>query len=145
MIRILSHMKILKEDNKPILITDNLYISSFAPAYNKETLESHNISHIVVAAAGLVKKFPENFTYLQLTLLDSPQEDIKKYFDETGKFIHECISNNGTALVHCHAGISRSSTIIIAYLMKYKKMKFQEALSFSKNKREKINPNSGMN
>ncbi len=145
MIRILSHMKILKEDNKPILITDNLYISSFAPAYNKETLESHNISHIVVAAAGLVKKFPENFTYLQLTLLDSPQEDIKKYFDETGNFIHECISNNGTVLVHCHAGISRSSTIIIAYLMNYKKMKFQEALLLVKNKREKINPNTGMN
>lgn len=143
MIRILSTMKLHKEDNKPVQIIENLFIGSFAAAGNKEALQANNITHIVVAASGHQQKFPDNFKYMTLTILDSPEEDIKKYFDETGVFIDECIKSNGSALVHCHAGISRSSSVILAYMIKYKKMKFEDALALAKSKREKINPNQG--
>ena len=44
-------------------------------------------------------------------------------------------------LVHCMAGISRSSTITISYLMKYKNMKYQDAYNHVRERREIISPN----
>jgi len=41
------------------------------------------------------------------------------------------------------AGKSRSSTIIIAYLIKERKMTFEEAFNYVKEKRIKIQPNKG--
>jgi predicted protein tyrosine phosphatase len=38
----------------------------------------------------------------------------------------------GNVLVHCNRGVSRSSSIIIAYLMKRKGLGLKEALEFTK-------------
>ena len=53
------------------------------------------------------------------------------------------IGKNIFLFKYSHAGISRSSTIILSYLIKYKKMKFDDALNLIREKREKINPNPG--
>ena len=45
--------------------------------------------------------------------------------------------------VHCVAGVSRSSTIVISYLMKINKWTFDKSLQFVQNKRPKIMPNNG--
>lgn len=44
-------------------------------------------------------------------------------------------------LVHCQAGISRSATICIAYLMYLKHLNLDEAFDFLKSKRSVISPN----
>jgi protein-tyrosine phosphatase len=44
--------------------------------------------------------------------------------------------------VHCAAGVSRSASVVIAFLMKEFKMKFQEAFDFVKERRPQIMPNS---
>lgn len=100
LMRVFSTAKILKEDNKPVEIIENLYIGSFAAADKKEILYNHGITHIIVAASSLMKKFPEDFTYMHLDILDSPEIGIKKYFDETGEFILNCLNQGGKILVH---------------------------------------------
>lgn len=55
--------------------------------------------------------------------------------------LDEAFSNGSKVLVHCHAGISRSPTITIAYLMHHKMMTLLEAYKFVKNKRAIISPN----
>ena len=46
-------------------------------------------------------------------------------------------------LIHCAYGVSRSPSIVIAYLMKKYKIDFDEAEHFVKRKRPEIRPNEG--
>lgn len=48
---------------------------------------------------------------------------------------------DGRILVHCQAGISRSATICLAYLMMTKRVRLEEAFEFVKQRRSIISPN----
>jgi protein-tyrosine phosphatase len=51
--------------------------------------------------------------------------------------------NGRNILVHCFAGISRSSTTVIAYMMKELGYTFRKALAHCKARRKEVLPNSG--
>jgi dual specificity MAP kinase phosphatase len=70
--------------------------------------------------------------------LDYP---IHIHFDESSAFIEEMRKQNRNVLVHCHAGVSRSATIVCAYLMKKNNWSMDQALGFIKGKRERVRPN----
>lgn len=55
--------------------------------------------------------------------------------------VEEARANNKVVLVHCMAGISRSVTITIAYLMKYHRMSVHRAYQYLKDMRPAISPN----
>jgi protein-tyrosine phosphatase len=55
----------------------------------------------------------------------------------------EALMSGGTVLVHCFAGISRSASCIIAYLMQELNMPFFEAMSYTRKRRPIIFPNYG--
>ena len=71
--------------------------------------------------------------------MDYDTENIIKYFGECINFI----KGEDKVFVHCAAGESRSATIVIAYLMWNKKMTFDKAYNFVKQKRYRIYPNFG--
>ena len=143
MIQLSSTIKILKDDNAPIEIIPHLFIGSIGSASNLKQLQSFKITHILCCAKGIKNFFPDNFKYLNLEILDSQNINIKQHFEESYKFIDDALKYNGNVLVHCHAGISRSSTIVIAYIMKSQKMSFDKVLDLMKAKREKVKPNDG--
>ena len=68
--------------------------------------------------------------------------DLEDYFDEASKFIHDSLAVTNT-LVHCMAGISRSTTLLIAYLIRYRGMTSDDALNHVRNRRSIVNPNPG--
>lgn len=51
------------------------------------------------------------------------------------------IESIGRILVHCNKGVSRSSSMVIAYLMKRHSMPFDHALAFVVKRRPVANPN----
>ena len=53
------------------------------------------------------------------------------------------IAGGGGVLVHCFAGVSRSATCVIAYLMQEKEMSFEQAFSYASKRRPVIFPNMG--
>ena len=61
--------------------------------------------------------FPNFFTYKVLEVMDAPSENLERYFNEVSRFISRAIKSGGKVFVHCHAGVSRSATFVIAYLM----------------------------
>jgi len=75
--------------------------------------------------------------------MDVPWQDISKYFLVAIRFIKEALSNGGKVLVHCYAGVSRSATIVIAYLMQEHNLGYYEAMTFVKRKRPEVFPNAG--
>ena len=124
-------------------ITDNIYISDLASSQNKDRLKEDGITHILSAVLGFEPTFPDDFNYMNIYVRDIETEDLSFYFDVCGDYIHKAINNNGKVLVHCSYGISRSASLVIAYLIKYKEMPYDDAYMYVKKKRNIIEPNEG--
>uniref|UniRef100_A0A5S6QDX0 Protein-tyrosine-phosphatase n=1 Tax=Trichuris muris TaxID=70415 RepID=A0A5S6QDX0_TRIMR len=120
-----------------------LYLSSEYAAANLELLLQRGITHIVNAATAVDNYFPNLFTYKRIQISDLPTENIKQYFGECNDFINEARYANGKCLVHCNAGVSRSATIVMAYLIKYECMSVEHALSYVQERRSIVSPNNG--
>eukprot|EP00345_Euplotes_harpa_P004067 CAMPEP_0168331516 /NCGR_PEP_ID=MMETSP0213-20121227/8380_1 /TAXON_ID=151035 /ORGANISM="Euplotes harpa, Strain FSP1.4" /LENGTH=86 /DNA_ID=CAMNT_0008335307 /DNA_START=185 /DNA_END=445 /DNA_ORIENTATION=- len=70
------------------------------------------------------------------------ESNIKKHFYTCIKFIDSALEADEHVLVHCAAGVSRSPTMVIAYLMHKNQWTFEKAFAFVKNKRSCVDPNS---
>eukprot|EP01080_Neovahlkampfia_damariscottae_P005462 gene5462-9280_t len=121
-------------------ILDNLYLGSLPDSTNFMELKNHKITHILTVILGTTPMFPEEFQYLNIPALDMDGENLINYFEKCILFIEEGIKKGGV-LVHCRKGRSRSSTIVIAYLIKTQKMSLKDALKFVQQKREIVQPN----
>jgi protein-tyrosine phosphatase len=87
-----------------------------------------NISHVLTVAHNLPPVFPDNFKYKNIAIYDFPHYDISKHFKEGISFIREGVVKGKGVLVHCQMGISRSVTMILAYLMTYEGLSYSNAL-----------------
>lgn len=65
--------------------------------------------------------------YYQVPVLDRGDIDLKYYFDEVADMVEQVRQAGGRSMVHCVAGVSRSASLCIAYLMKYAGMRLREA------------------
>ncbi|KAK3828510.1 MAG: protein-tyrosine phosphatase-like protein [Benniella sp.] len=91
----------------------------------------------------MVLDFPDDFTYKVIQVPDLDYINLIQHFPDTFKFIDDAISNGGKVLVHCMAGVSRSATIVTAYMMKHKKMSASDALVAVQSIRPIVDPNDG--
>ncbi|RGB33303.1 dual specificity phosphatase, partial [Rhizophagus diaphanus] len=80
---------------------------------------------------------------LKIDITDDPSSNISKHFHECIDFIENAKSTNGRVYVHCLAGISRSTSIVIAYLMNSQKIHYNQAFNLVKEKRPNVKPNQG--
>uniref|UniRef100_A0A670YU24 Dual specificity protein phosphatase n=1 Tax=Pseudonaja textilis TaxID=8673 RepID=A0A670YU24_PSETE len=81
--------------------------------------------------------------YLGIEAHDSPTFDMSPYFQPAADFIHKALSKSGgRILVHCAVGVSRSATLVLAYLMIYHHLTLVEAIKTVKDHRGII-PNRG--
>jgi predicted protein tyrosine phosphatase len=126
--------------DEPHQAIPGLYISSAAAARNKETLSRLGITHILIAAKGLYPAHLGEYNYMLLEVQDWAGEDLLYYFEEAIKFIDEG-RKEGNVLVHCMAGVSRSASIVIAYIMHAEKVPFQVAFDKLKKARPIVHPN----
>ncbi|XP_050579184.1 dual specificity protein phosphatase MPK-4 isoform X2 [Bombus affinis] len=84
-----------------------------------------------------------NLTVKYIQVTDMPREDLLTHFEDSYEFIDHSLQQNEKILVHCYFGISRSATIVIAYLMKKYKKSFYDAFEAVKEKRRFVGPNAG--
>ena len=102
-----------------------------------KTLKDLGISHILICGSYLKTFHPKDFNYLQLEMDDSLEEDLNKFIPNCFDFIEK----SQKIYVHCAAGISRSASIVIAYLMYKKKITYEQSYKIVKEHRKEIFPN----
>ena len=125
-------------------IIDKIFIGSYSNAKDIEELEKNNIKYILNCASECKNMFEDKIKYLKLEIMDQNDFPIHDYFEKGAQFIHECLNNNdGNILVHCMQGKSRSTSILMAYLIKYKKENTNSAYKIIKAKRRLTMPNLG--
>jgi protein-tyrosine phosphatase len=86
--------------------------------------------------------FPD-IDWYRLVIDDDESERISEYFFKVHSIINQAITDNKNVIVHCAAGMSRSASLVIAYLMIENRWSFEETYNFVKNKRPIIEPNIG--
>ena len=59
----------------------------------------------------------EGITYKRLTVRDDEDEDIARHFEDAHAFITDGLRSGSSVLVHCRAGISRSASVVVSYVM----------------------------
>lgn len=126
-------------------IEKNLYLGGLAAAKDIDTLNKLKIAHIItIDTCPLPRSILElnHITTKFIQLPDFPKEDLLSHFDDTEAFIEEGL-RKGAVLVHCYFGVSRSATVVIAYVMKKYGLTYLEALEKVKKKRKIVSPNQG--
>lgn len=127
----------------PSKICDYIYLGSYQNAINQLELKKLQIKFILNCAHECPNTPIKNIRYKHIKLYDDPHCDLSQHFSAAFSFINEAINSKSNILIHCAMGVSRSSAILIAYLMKHQRMSFQDAYWFVKKRRSIIFPNFG--
>ncbi|XP_014640295.1 PREDICTED: dual specificity protein phosphatase 13 isoform X3 [Ceratotherium simum simum] len=128
----------------------NLFLGDAYAARDKNKLTQLGITHVVNVAAGKFQvdtgaKFYHGMPleYYGVEADDNPFFDLSVYFLPVARYIRTALSvPRGRVLVHCAMGVSRSATVVLAFLMIYENMTLVEAIRTVQAHRN-ICPNSG--
>lgn len=120
-----------------------LYVGSSYCNDNPSVLLNLGITHILnVSAETTVNVYNINWRikWKQIKIEDTQTYNIRYNFEEAFQFINEA-KGYGKVLVHCDQGISRSPTIVIAYLMYQYRSSLSSAYQRVQSYRPQIKPN----
>jgi hypothetical protein len=132
------------------IIVDKLFLGNVRCVTEKKVLNILDINIIISILSedeyerfGVTRDCIGDREWCRLILEDDEDEKIGDYFTEVRRIIKEGIEKEKTVLVHCAAGISRSPSFIIAYLMRENGWDYEKAYRYVKDRRPYIRPNSG--
>lgn len=142
-------------------ILPNLYLTDMYTATHPLTLQRLRITHVVSVVSDPWYVYPRGVNHLCVPVQDCEEVDIGRYFDGVVEWIRRALHSNPSSnmnansgggdgdeggarvLVHCMWGMSRSASIIIAYLMATQGMSLMRSLMHVKAKRSVVRPNRG--
>ena len=145
--------------NDIVEIIPRLFISNWDTSNNPVVLQNNNIKAVITletiqkSADTLAYYDANNIDHIYIYIGDHPMENISQYFDRTYDFINRHISRGDNVLVHCMAGVSRSASIILNYIIRktYENNQaktcpcnvFKDVLEYARSRRPILNPNPG--
>ncbi|XP_031458853.1 dual specificity protein phosphatase 13-like [Phasianus colchicus] len=127
----------------------NLFLGDLVTAHNRFVLWKMGVTHVLNAAHGTAYShggqdfYGATIDYYGVPAHDLPSFDISQFFFSAAEFIHKALSTPGAKiLVHCAVGVSRSASLVLAYLMINHHLPLIEAIRTVKEHRW-ISPNRG--
>ncbi|QSZ32459.1 hypothetical protein DSL72_002033 [Monilinia vaccinii-corymbosi] len=130
-------------------ILPGLWIGDILSTYNTPHLHSKNISTIISLTDQPLPQWLRA-QYHELGILhqdyrvqDDVLEDLLCIMKETCDAIDKSLHEGRGVLVHCGLGISRSGTTVLGYVMRERAVDREQALSFVRQKRSRVHPNTG--
>jgi protein-tyrosine phosphatase len=122
-------------------VADRLWVGSSMNSKDLKLLQSLGITHILNATAEEENFFENNFVYHRVPLYDRTSERSLPFSEDTISFISSAHGANGTVLIHCQEGISRSPTLALAYRMAKDHVPLGECFKQMRKLRPEIEPN----
>lgn len=118
-------------------ITNNIYLGNYKSSKRK-IIDMEKFDVIVNCTATL--PFHHNKTYnhrlrVHDNLTTISNIELFQNIMRILPIIHNHVKNNRKILIHCKAGMQRSVTLVVAYLVKYHKLNIEQAKSYVKSKR----------
>lgn len=126
---------ILMSNNMPFL-----YLGDAQSSMDTNFINDKRIRYVVNCTRDL-PVLPD-MPYMRIPVDDVYSENISAYFGDAIDLIEKARKEEAAILIHCYAGISRSATIVIAYLVS-KGINLEDALKYILRKRKKVCPNRG--
>jgi len=129
------------------LIIPRLYLANLFTAQDEKQLSALGITHVlsVLEDPPVLPRSMPHLKTLHIPVADSPNADLLRHLDETTAFIKSALAESGEnkVLVHCLVGMSRSATVVCAYLVATTSMRPTDAIGFVSSKRVVVSPNPG--
>ncbi|CAL4087821.1 unnamed protein product [Meganyctiphanes norvegica] len=119
-----------------------LFLSG-ARAVREARLHELGITNVINTAMELPEQPLDNIEVTTVQLQDVPGADLSQYLHQICDKLESIRMNDGRALVHCVAGVSRSPSFVLAYLVKYGGMSLREAYQHVHDIRHSVRPNHG--
>ncbi|KAL5105440.1 Sentrin-specific protease 7 [Taenia crassiceps] len=130
------------ESPLPTAVMPHLLIGCQADAMSAKVCAEFGVTHVInVSADGETSPHVPPSRFLRIPIHDNGRADMVPYFERAFAFLDSAKDCSGRVLIHCFAGISRSPTLAIAYLMHDQRITFDEAYNRVKAMRPKISPN----
>jgi predicted protein tyrosine phosphatase len=152
---------------EPSRITDHVLLGDKRQASNLAMLRRLGVRRVLTIAREVDLRHVlagSEIRHMWISKADSEDEDLLEVLSAAFGFIgeggpaacgsdsrrayaranaDEAVAANEQVLVHCLAGISRSATVVLAYLMQSHRMTFRDAIVHVKSRRPIVYPNSG--
>jgi len=124
-------------------ILPHLFIGNERDAASKPILDENAINSILNVTSHVPFHFENDasMTCKRLPATDNGCQNLKQYFEDAIIFIESARCSGDKVLVHCQAGVSRSPTIVLAYLMARYNWSMMTAFCYVKSRRHIIAPN----
>mmetsp|Transcript_4585 Transcript_4585/g.6861 ORF Transcript_4585/g.6861 Transcript_4585/m.6861 type:complete len:499 (+) Transcript_4585:127-1623(+) len=140
------HLRKKMAEDPMTMIEKGLYIGNLTAASDLEKLKEAGITHILIVATGLKPRFPAKFIYKAIPVRDRSTDSEKLYKSLQTCYDFACKakeSKDGTLLVHCFKGASRSATVVASILMRRYGWGVEKTLGILKSKRPIVHVNEG--
>ncbi|XP_041369264.1 dual specificity protein phosphatase 1-like [Gigantopelta aegis] len=126
---------------EPVEILPHLYLGNYQHACQGDLLKTLGITSLINVSTTCQNQFEADFRYMNIPVNDTSSAELLSWFSQANEFIDAVKLKEGKVLVHCQAGVSRSATICLAYLMSANRLSLDKAYEHVRARRDVIDPN----
>ena len=124
----------------------NLYLGNIKTAKNQSFFKEKKIKFCLSVLQKKLAIFdfmqPPSIIQKTISAYDIPSFKIYPFLNEAADFINSSLKTSNI-LVHCGSGISRSTTCVIAFFIKYRGKTMEEGWEIVRKERSIVHPNKG--
>jgi len=110
--------------------------------YYKQRDMDHNNIKAILSVCPMINLYNDKFSHMIIEARDDDEELLIDHFMDAINFIESTLKKfSSYFFIHCVAGVSRSSTIVVSYIMWKYKIGWKQAMAIIKTHRNIIDPN----
>lgn len=118
----------LLQSFQPIEVVPGLYFGNFVSGLKSRHLLELGITHILNVTCKQYTKRQHYFKYCNIDLRNTTEQDAKKFFRITNRFIRDALEAGGKVFVHCSV-MELGYCMVCSFMIGVLKISFKQCLS----------------